>query len=274
MRKNLFSLLAFAAISFVFVSCENDLDGLEQELQAQDMQVEEIAALETYAEDVDDQVAKACDDLFNRGLLTDSCATISFAEPQGVFPNTITVDYGDGCTGPNGRTRYGMIIITVSDSLANAGAIRTATSVDFFIDDIAIEFTRTLTNNGLNDEGKPSFTKEGNILATFPDGSTASRSGTRTRTQIKGANTEEFFDDVFTITGSASGVGKQGNEYASEIIQPLLKKRACPWISGGILELTKNGNTALLNFGDGDCDHLAVLTKPDGSTRPVNLKNH
>ncbi len=276
MKNIISSGILFALSLIVFTSCENDTQNINEIVNEEILEnspVESILALETFEEDIDEQISKVYED-YSRGPLTDPCVTVTYSEPQGTFPNTITMDFGaDGCTGPGGNTRYGQIIFTVTDSMKNAGAELTAISQDFKINAVAIDFTKNLTNNGLNDQGHPSFTRFCTMEATFQDGATASRTATHTRTKIKGADTEDWFDDVIATTGTAEGVGKNGVEFTKEIIQPLIKKRTCPFISAGIVEMERNDLISLINYGDGDCDKWALLTKPDGTTKVIDLSN-
>jgi len=46
-------------------------------------------------------------------------------------PKTITIDFGEGCEGPRGFTRSGIITITITDTLRNPGAEYQATFDNF-----------------------------------------------------------------------------------------------------------------------------------------------
>jgi hypothetical protein len=75
----------------------------------------------------------------------------------------VTIDYGEGCTVIiNGEeyTRKGMIKITVTERWFIEGASRTTTFIDFYMNDVKVEGTRTLTNIGANDDGNLEFSHE------------------------------------------------------------------------------------------------------------------
>ena len=93
-----------------------------------------------------------------------------------------------------------------------------------------------------------------------------------TRVQVEGADTDERIDNVYEITGTKWGTDRQGNAFSFTILEPLVKRADCPWITEGVAEITRNGNTVTIDYGDGDCDRLATITLSDGSTQVIKLK--
>ena len=61
-----------------------------------------------------------------------SCATVTVTPLQG-FPKNISIDFGTGCTSPNGVTRKGKINVTVSDSLRKSGSIAVMTFDNYYV---------------------------------------------------------------------------------------------------------------------------------------------
>lgn len=57
-----------------------------------------------------------------------------------------------------------------------------------------------------------------------------------------------------------------------ETITPLRRELACRFIVSGVLEISRNDATASLDFGDGSCDAVGILTYPDGSTEEIFLR--
>ena len=91
-------------------------------------------------------------------------------------------------------------------------------------------------------------------------------------TQIEGNGTPMWpVDDIFTIRGAGRGENSRGNSWAHEVVEPLYKKFTCRWISKGILAIVRNGKTARLDFGNGECDNKAVLTV-NGVSREITLR--
>ena len=205
---------------------------------------------------------------------SDNCPTITVSPDDGSFPRTITIDYGtDGCIGLHGRTRRGLIIVTLTDSLRNPGAVRTVTFDNFFVDDAQLQGVKTLTNEGFNAEGLPVFSRtvEGGSI-TFPDGEIATWESSHTIVMIEGNDTPQMMDNVLQITGGASGLNRNGVAFTVEITTPLIKSKTCPWIQSGIREITTNGNTRTIDYGDGNCDRIATVTFPNGFTRDILIR--
>lgn len=245
------------------------LSSCEKESISTDVTTEDdITTIETMSEDVDDEVYRYA----NNVQSFSDCVVVTFDQPQGTFPNTITLDYGTGCVGENGRTRAGQIVIDISAQLDTPGAVISTTFVGFSINGIAIEGDKLLTNNGLNDDGHPSFTKVTNIMVTFVNGEQAEWHSNRTRTIFVGADTPELLDDKILIEGSAYGTNRNGVDFTSTITQGLVKARNCPWISAGIIEFSTANATRTLNFGDGQCNNKAIASNDQGYYKVVTLQ--
>jgi hypothetical protein len=181
------------------------------------------------------------------------------ANPHGF----ITIDFGTGCTGPNGRVRKGKIIIEFQGRRFVPGSTVIIGTDGYSVDGIGIEGTRTELNASASTEDAPSFTISEDVTITFLDGSTATRSATRTRTWTRASNP---LNDTWTVTGIASGTTRKGKEYAMTITKPLVFKRSCAIESKmvmpveGTKELVANDKKITIDFGDGTCDTKVTIT--------------
>lgn len=258
----LFSIL-FAAFS-IFQSCKKS--------ETQDVAIitsEDISAQEDYSEQTDIDIDVAVEERGGSG----SCPTITFAQPEGTWPNTITIDFGTACTRPDGRVLSGRLIVNQTDEIRNAGAVRTITHDNFYIDGIHVEGTRTWTNNGQNDAGLWSYTKTAtDMRLTFEDGSSATWNKTRTSVLVEGGDTATHWDNVWSSTGTATGVNRNGNAFSATITEPLIKRASCRWISAGVLDVTVGDRHHSLDFGDGSCDRFGEITLNNGNTFTVRLR--
>jgi hypothetical protein len=204
------------------------------------------------------------------------CPEISFEVPQGEFPNTLTIDFGDGCDF-RGLFRSGKIIVYQTAPMNESGASRTVTYEDYFTDEVQHTGTKVLTNAGFDEEGNVTFTRYVDIQLTFPNGQVASWTSEYIRTQVAGADTDILSDDVFEITGSSSGINRKGNEFSSKIIESLVKRRDCRWVSEGIITLevvTANGTltrTIDYSFPNGECDNLAEVMLANGTVKVIRI---
>lgn len=265
MKKSLLFFIAFFAGLAVFESCK------KSDTQTDDLMVttaEDLSANEDLVEQVDIDADIAIEE---RG--GGSCPTVTFAQPEGDWPNTITIDFGTACTRPDGRVLSGKLIIDQSAEIRTAGAVRTISHDNFYIDGVKVEGTRVWTNNGLNSAGQWTYTKTAtDMKLTFEDGSTTSWNKIRTTTLIEGGATLTHYDDVWSSTGTASGVNRNGKSFTAVITEPLIKRASCRWISEGVLEVTVGDRTRSLDFGDGNCDRFGTLTLANGDSYTIRLR--
>ncbi len=194
---------------------------------------------------------------------------VSVGNPHGF----ITIDFGTGCTGPNGRVRKGKIVIEFQGRRFTPGSTVTITTVDYFVDGIQIDGTRSELNATASTEESPKFTIAEDVTVTFTDGSTATRISNRTRTWNRAANPLE---DSWTVTGSASGITRRGKVYEMLITKPLLFKRACAIESKMVLpvegtkELTAGSKKVTIDFGTGTCDTSITITV-NGRSKEISV---
>ncbi len=241
----------------------------------------DFGELSTASEDVaisSDLSQDAEDESFNQienrgGDPNGGCPIVTWEKPKGTFPNTVTIDFGTSCTSPNGRVRGGKIIVTMTDTIVNTGAVRTATLENYTVDGMEVEGTKTLTNLGPDVNGYPNFSRVvSNAKITLPDASFISWNANQTITFKEGFYTKGMADDVILIAGNGSGTNRKGNPFSYSIIEPLLKNKFCKWLVKGIIETTAGGKTISIDFGDGSCDRLANLTLPNGTIKPILLR--
>ncbi|MBU6342221.1 MAG: hypothetical protein KGS48_12065 [Bacteroidetes bacterium] len=269
MKKLLIFLPVLLLAGLMFQSCKKDSDS---SATADQLIAEDIVAHNDLSEQIDADVDASVDAFMGADDRSD-CPTVSFAQPKGTWPNTITLDYSSaGCT-KNGYTYKGKIVITQTNPMNVTGASRSFTFDNFYFENVKFEGSKTVTNAGLNAANQPFFTVSVNETLLYPGGAQATYSSTRTRTLVEGASTTARIDDVWNISGSASGTNRNGVSYTLNITSPLVKKVACPWISAGVLQFIANGKTRSLDFGDGTCDKDATLTLADGTTKSVKIRH-
>jgi len=130
------------------------------------------------------------------------CFKLSISpETIGVFPKTITIDFGNGCTGPDGRTRRGKITTIYSAPMRLPGSTATTTFDEYYVDDVHVEGAMTVQNNSVNNDLVFSTTVENGKLSK-PDGDYIFYNKTKTWTRISGNDTPiNITDDVYSISG-------------------------------------------------------------------------
>jgi hypothetical protein len=208
-------------------------------------------------------------------VLADSCpaVTISSTSPT-VWPKTITINYGAGCTGFNGSTRSGKIITVVTNKRRVVGATRTVTFDNYYFNGNKIEGTKvlkTLPSRGQNPVD--SITLTGGKM-TLPNGRSIEHAFKHEREFIAGSGTpRNVWDDEFLITGTATGKGINGNVYTNTILTALHWTRACEFIVSGSVKFDRSGVEPLvLDYGTGACDNKATVTRGT-TTKEISLRH-
>ena len=280
LNKSLFTWLASAGFLFVLGLSACQKDGSEtstitrEETENLTLATEEDATTDLIFTEIHEQELGMLDDIGMPGIgLNDvqvgldtagRCLKVTITpRDAGVFPKTIIYDYGTGCQGRDGRIRKGKMITVYSNPMFIPGATAVTTFDGFFVDGIKVQGKHTTKNNSTSSVRIFTRTVQDGKL-TFPNNKgVAIWNATHTNKQIGGLGTPGYpLDDEFQITGHAKGVFESANkriEWSREIVEPLFKAFKCRWISKGVVHINRNGNKALLNYGDGTCDNKAVL---------------
>lgn len=185
------------------------------------------------------------------------------------YPKTIIIDFKDGCTDENNRTRKGKLKIVVDKIFVSPGATAKITFDNYYVNGIKVEGEQTVQNLSSGDGFGYSYTIVDGKL-TYPTGKVITYSGNRNVLQKEGAATPWVItDDIYELTGNAS-LKDSGVIATVAIKSGLVRKIACPYISKGIVELMVNSFKASIDYGNGDCDKKAVLTVGD-KTKEIEL---
>jgi len=204
-------------------------------------------------------------------LDSNRCFTVTvFPQQHGVFPKTVTIDFGSGCVGRDGKFRKGKIITVFTGKMREPGSKATTTFDGYKVDSVSVAGTHEVTNNS-SSNNKIFTTKVIEGKLTWNSGRWVKWSSVRTVAQIEGNGTPFWpLDDIFSITGGGRGENSRGNSWGHEVIEPLIKKFTCRWISKGVLRIRFNSTNGVLNFGNGDCDNKATLTV-NGNVKIITL---
>lgn len=254
-------LVFFTLFIFTFTSCENDdnITNTEDAVKT----TEDAALAEAMFDDAFNQ-AEVYENSTNKDASVDDCyPVITIEYPEGTpFPRVVTIDFGTGdCMTTDSVVRSGKIIVETTAFFLEEGSKRIVTFEEFTVNGYQIDGTHIITNMGENEAGNWVRRIEIDGKVTTPEGQVITRISTRDREWIEGIETPFFFwDDVFSITGNASGVNRDGVAYSSEITIPLIKARNCRWVQEGEITITTEDGTAVINYGDGTCDNVATVT--------------
>lgn len=192
-----------------------------------------------------------------------TCPTVSFVPNDlTTYPKDVVIDYGTSCTGTDGVVRSGSILAHLTNAYTASGSVTTITFDNYYVNSRHITGTEIITNAGTNNNGHYVFNvtvENGNLYSI--DGVTLYNS-TQQREWIEGDNTLlDPTDDVYMISGTASGTTTGGVDYSLVITTDLRVAVDCAWIESGVVAITEpNIPVITLNYGNGNCDNVATAT--------------
>ena len=214
-------------------------------------------------------------------LLSDTtCAILSVdtAYSEGGAKGRVIIDFGStNCEGNDGRNRRGKIYIAYTGKHRSIGTIITTTFDNYFVNDNQIEGTRiveTVSREVYNVQVR-------DAKITFTDATTINWETDVTRTWTEG-NEETLIDifniwnDVYDVSGTASGTGRYGLNFTVDITSVTLKLEC--WLSGvfhpvsGSITVKPSGfANRVIDFGDGTCDKKGTITIGDNEPIEYDL---
>jgi hypothetical protein len=269
------SLFAAGVVITALVACQKEFTTIEDAVPV----VEQETIVEELVVELDAMADEAISLKLNEGKSTSgecdfylsSCSVITIDNTTD--PKVITIDFGTGCTGKDGKVRSGKIIIT-STSFTDATSERIKTFEDFYVDGRKVEgvVNKTITLNR-QDHSRVAEIVE-NITITFPDeGCTARRVASLIR-EYRFNDPEVLRDNIVTSYGTVEFTRVNGLEITKTISgsDPLVFKVSCHRIVSGLMTITTSDNRSwTIDYGDGECDNLATVTNGD-NTRIIRLR--
>lgn len=208
-----------------------------------------------------------------------SCATVAVS-PIGSFPTTLTIDFGSlGCMGTDGRYRKGIIQAVFTGPWRDSLSVVTVTPQNYYVDGYLLSGTKTIENKGrvggfltydvqvnngkVTDQSNAVITWNSNVTYTWIEGDS---------TTLITHGSAGILDDVYTISGTYSGVNRQGNNFTAQTTSPIRKELDCRWPVSGVLTITPQGlETRTINFGTGSCDNYAIVSVA-GYSKSVQMR--
>lgn len=279
-QKLTFGIIAIALLMLVFTGC-NESDTIIEEPANEAI---DLKAAETEAEidKVSDETSAIIEEAFlmeefpeTKSHSTDrylpDCVTITIVIVQNM--KTVTIDFGEGCELRNGNFVSGKIIMEYEKDPEAAAKMITYAFEDFYFNGKEVEGGGSILRERSNEKGNPQSTKTFDVTVTWPDNTFANKNGVKVREMIEGQGTFAWGDNVFLITGNWEFTRRNGTILSAKVVEALRRELACKFLVSGILELNKNENNAILNYGDGECDDLATVSINGGEEREIHLSN-
>ena len=295
MKKFTINRISIAALTFLFASmlfsCQKDLSSTNNDSVTEEQATaysEESSMAEASFDDAEDIATTAADEegnaseygLNGRGfhpLFTElraaigNCAEITITPNDSTYPKTITIDFGNGCLGLDGKFRSGAIVIHLTAPLRRPGSVVTITFRNYYVNRVHLQGTKIISNLSDPPVHKWSVQVVGGKV-TFPSGRGYSYQSIKVKTQVGGMDTRIVRDDVYELTGRSQTEFNNGLTITLNTETPLLKKVACPWFSDGKLKIRINDRVLFLDYGfpaNGQCDNKALLTWNNGNNQRV-----
>lgn len=251
--------LMIAVIMLSVTSCvrERDTDtSVAEELAFHEFAFHDASDL------ADDAATKKTGETLSNYKTTGYCATLTHDQVSN--PRTIIIDFGPtNCMCNDGRNRNGKILVSYTGNYTDSGSEHTITFENYYVDDYLVMGTNVVTNRGLNGASQPKFTSVINGKVLKPGSlDTLFYEAQRNIVWTEGSTTPVWGDDVYEITGTATGKNELKTFYAMTITQPLVKEvLGCRYFTKGKIEMQPQGKALrVMDFGNGSCDNDATVT--------------
>lgn len=279
-QKLKLGLITLMLSATFFIACDKD-DEMQEDLSAETIN---LKTAETEA--VIDKASDEASVIIEEAYLTEEypatksnalerylpdCVTITKVITQNM--KTVTVDFGEGCELRNGNFVSGAIIMEYEKNPEAATKTISYSFKDFYFNRKHVEGGGSILRERSNTNGNRQSTKTFDVTVTWPDNSFAKKEGVKIREMIEGQGTKAWGDNVFLITGNWKFTKKNGTIISATVNEALRRELVCKFLVSGVVELAKNENTALLNYGDGNCDDLATISINGGEEREIHLSN-
>ena len=204
----------------------------------------------------------------------DLCADISLDSDS----RNLVLDFGDGCTGPDGISRSGRMLISFLSFNFDEGISYGLSFENFKIDGNTLNGSLAVSGFRRDDNDQLFFEVEitdGKV--DLADGRSITHSSIRTFTWTAGEGSDG--DNIFEYSGSAEGTTLDGVAYNIAFSSPLILKSECfdegfAFASSGVLTINLSSleDEVTVDFGDGSCDAIAEWFYLDQSGT-LNLRN-
>ncbi|NND63071.1 MAG: hypothetical protein HKN48_07725 [Flavobacteriaceae bacterium] len=263
--------IAVLALSLVIVSCNNDDDSDNNTTFSAEnaaLAAKTDATVDGTMNILETGYDENVDGNRNAASLFPECTVITIVTSGN--GGTITLDFGDGCQLNNGATVTGLIELQYGPI---DGGTRTIdyTFQDFTYNNNGVEGGGQIVRTIANQDGNPQSTVNETITVSFPNTEvTATRVGERISEWVEGVGSGTWLDNVFHITGNWNTTFTNGFERDGEVTETLVWKLNCLYFVSGVIEVTQEGFTGGIDYGNGECDNLATLII-NGQEYPIFL---
>jgi len=265
------TLIAISILTILFYACKQ-----EDVINAPSLTSTQASQDNLLAENIFNELEHITEAGFRNNAISKNDPNYTLMNADSSDIDTLIINFGNETSLYDGKLRSGKIIVTYTGKYRDSGSVMTTTFDDYHVNHNLIQGTKTVTNQGINDNGNLWFTiNTNNASITTPQNGTINWESNKEREWISGQDTYEILDDIYQITGNGNGNGGNGNDFTMNITTPLQVDPNCfPCvIKSGTVEISPNGYpTRLINYGDSLCDcNVDIII--NGTTYPIVIIN-
>jgi hypothetical protein len=272
-------IIAVFALASVFYSCKKDTV-VQKDSDTSDAIDQSIASsasndLINISDEASQSFSLTSFKTTNSNLISSSCASVSFDTISSA--KTLTVNFGSVfCLCNDGKTRKGALVISYTGRYKDSLTEITINPQNYFVDYHQVTGTKTIKNKGHNAQHHLIYKVDADLqIIKANNGGIISWQSSREREFIAGESTLNWADDIYSITGTASGIASNGTSYTSVITSGLIKNMSIGCsknFTQGKLEHTPSGKaTRYIDFGNGACDNQ-ITVAINGNIYTVDLR--
>lgn len=259
------ALISFAFLAVTFISCNKDDGGSEgEEVNFSAENTAYVAQADNIVEGATNIAESGYVQIEEPGRMPNSifpeCTSITISTDGN--GGTILLDFGvetDPCTLFNGAVVSGKIFMDYGPIVAGTRIIEYS-YIDFIYNGNLVTGGGTIYRTIENNNGNPESTVNEEIDVFFSGTTiTANRTGTRIAEWVEGVGSGTWTDNVYHIEGSWLTTLSNGFERSGLVVETLVRKLGCLYLVSGQIEVTQEGLTGILDFGDGYCDAIATI---------------
>ncbi len=177
----------------------------------------------------------------------------------------------NGCEFQDGNLYSGTVIIDRNYKMDDKKFVGLISFDNFYINGIKIEGEAAYERMLINTSGLPQSDYEYEFTFLFENGDMATEKGRKEREWQLGFTTPDLIDNIFSIKEEASILKRNGNEIKIKTIESLVKKEECLFYVSGLIEIEKEDEKVVLDYGDGDCDNKVEIHFSDGTSETLFL---
>jgi hypothetical protein len=183
----------------------------------------------------------------------DACSVRMYPDQDSMIYNYGTVDR----LCQDDKFRRGHFDVKFTGNIFDVGVTANIITDSLLVDDLPIETNMLITNLGLNSDNLQEYNLQVTSSCIYlPDTNITNYTSVTTNFILlweEGWQTPEIHeDDIFLISGNASGLSKDQIDFSISIQEPLVNQLDCWWISSGTSQIT----VPTAEFPDGTIDYI------------------